>query len=181
MPDIVLAADGHNHGSRRAVPSSFLPGQIHLRVTRTYFYELIPPLTGGELLEAETSPHAMENGLHACRYYYCLHLFPTDKFADRMLGRRRTSLDECPSKAVICQVCRQFNKEALVAVNIVVPLYAYRVSGRQRGKCLLNASRPGMQCMILIGKAISSRLRLDCFQCCWKTGTGKSVIAIFFY
>lgn len=65
----------------------FFRDKIYLKRTCAYFYDLVPPLSHGELLDAETSDYARGRDLYACRY--CLRLLPASEFADRMLRRRR--------------------------------------------------------------------------------------------
>ncbi|KAF7617972.1 hypothetical protein AFLA_006881 [Aspergillus flavus NRRL3357] len=63
------------------------PDIIHLKLTCTYFNDLIPPLPHHELLQAELTDFALAHDIYACRY--CLRLRPAGKFADRMLRRGR--------------------------------------------------------------------------------------------
>ncbi|KAL2823006.1 hypothetical protein BJX63DRAFT_3604 [Aspergillus granulosus] len=63
------------------------PETTHLKLTCTYFHNLIPSLTHAELLTAECTDFAVERDLYACRY--CLRLRSGDQFGDRMLHRRR--------------------------------------------------------------------------------------------
>ncbi|KAF7588079.1 hypothetical protein BBP40_006178 [Aspergillus hancockii] len=63
------------------------PDLIHLKLTCSYFSDIIPPLSHYELLQAELSDFALARDIYTCRY--CLRLRPAAKFADRMLRRRR--------------------------------------------------------------------------------------------
>ncbi|KAL2869243.1 F-box domain protein [Aspergillus lucknowensis] len=63
------------------------PDLTCLKVTCSYFYHLIPPMSHEELLEAECTAFAIDKDLYACRY--CLRLRSGGRFADRMLRRRR--------------------------------------------------------------------------------------------
>ncbi|KAI9374710.1 hypothetical protein BJX61DRAFT_540514 [Aspergillus egyptiacus] len=63
------------------------PDLQSLKLTCTYFHALIPPLTHPQLLSAELTDLATGKSLYACRY--CLRLRPAERFADRMLKRRR--------------------------------------------------------------------------------------------
>ncbi|OJJ34723.1 hypothetical protein ASPWEDRAFT_39804 [Aspergillus wentii DTO 134E9] len=64
------------------------PDILYLKMTNTYFYDLIPKLSHSELLLAEESDYALERELYTCRY--CLRLRPAWRFADRMHRRRRS-------------------------------------------------------------------------------------------
>ncbi|KAE8355996.1 hypothetical protein BDV28DRAFT_127990 [Aspergillus coremiiformis] len=63
------------------------PDVIHLKLTCAYFNDLIPSLSHRDLLQAELTAFALAHDIYTCRY--CLRLRPADKFADRMLRRRR--------------------------------------------------------------------------------------------
>lgn len=65
----------------------FFRDKINLKLACAYFHDLIPRLSHGELLAAETSDYALKRDLYACRY--CLRLLPASRFADRMLRKRR--------------------------------------------------------------------------------------------
>lgn len=65
----------------------FFIDKLHLQSTCTSLYNIIPPPTHDELLEAEGSAYATKRNLYTCRY--CVRLLPACKFADRMLRKRR--------------------------------------------------------------------------------------------
>ncbi|KAJ5708693.1 hypothetical protein N7488_008494 [Penicillium malachiteum] len=63
---------------------------LKLRITCTYFLELVSEIPHEQLLHAESSAWASDKNIYAC--CYCLRLRPAFQFADRMLGRGRTRL-----------------------------------------------------------------------------------------
>ncbi|KAJ5925339.1 hypothetical protein N7454_007978 [Penicillium verhagenii] len=69
--------------------NEFLPihDVLKLRLTCGYLFDQIPPPSHNQLLQAETTEWARHQDIYACRY--CLRLRPANKFADRMLRRRR--------------------------------------------------------------------------------------------
>ena len=63
-----------------------IPDLLKLRITCAYLWDLIR-ISHAQLLLAESTEWARNLNLYACRY--CLRLRVADKFADRMVRRRR--------------------------------------------------------------------------------------------
>ncbi|KAJ6015132.1 hypothetical protein N7540_009723 [Penicillium herquei] len=75
---------------------------LKLRITCTYFFEILSQITHDQLLEAESSAWASDKNIYAC--CYCLRLRPACQFADRMLGHGRTRLAKDRAKR-FCVEC----------------------------------------------------------------------------